>query len=185
MSKKRAVNDEDRREIIESSGTKRSGGKKVIFFVVMAGAIALTGAGYYMKGAKKTTTVVTEARVDRTGMSSEVMTIPLSEITREAKFYQAKVGNIPVRFFVMKSSDGMIRSALDACDTCAHTLKGYRQQGDYMVCNNCDQKFLSNNINVLRGGCNPVPLNNSVEGDVVKIKVADIQLGAPYFNYGR
>jgi hypothetical protein len=124
-------------------------------------------------------------KVDLAGMRTDVFSIPLSEITREAKFYEAMVGEVPVRFFVMMSSDGVIRSALDACDTCAHTLKGYRQEGDFMVCNNCDQRFPSTKINVVRGGCNPVPLNNETKDGELRIRVADIQQCTRYFDFKR
>lgn len=185
MSKNRAVDHEDKRELIENSGRKKDGWKKVAFLIFVGAAIALVWKAYNEKNTRKATAIVSENKMTRESLSSDVMTIPLSEITRKAKFFQAKVGGTPVRFFVMRSSDGVIRSALDSCDTCASKLKGYRQQGDFMVCNNCDQRFPSTKINVLRGGCNPVPLNNSVDGDVLNIKVADIQLGARYFNFRR
>ena len=34
-----------------------------------------------------------------------------------------------------------------------------------MVCNNCGQRFPSNLINEVRGGCNPSPLERTIEED--------------------
>jgi uncharacterized membrane protein len=86
-----------------------------------------------------------------------------------------------VKFFVLKSSDGVVRAAFDACDVCYQSKKGYRQEGDFMVCNNCGQRFISTKINEIRGGCNPAPLDRQVVGDKLVIAVADILTGERYF----
>ncbi len=81
----------------------------------------------------------------------------------------------------MKSSDGVMRAAFDACDVCFREKKGYRQEGDVMVCNNCGQRFPSTKINVLKGGCNPAPLGRTVQGDSLVINASDIEQGGWYF----
>lgn len=86
-----------------------------------------------------------------------------------------------IRFFVLKSSDGVFRAAFDACDVCYREKKGYRQEGDNMVCNNCGRKFPSNLINVEQGGCNPAPLDRTIDGEYLVIKKSDIELGVRYF----
>ena len=86
-----------------------------------------------------------------------------------------------IKFFILKSSDGVIRAAFDACDVCFQSKKGYRQDGDFMVCNNCNQRFVSTRINEVRGGCNPAPLEREIVGDKLVIAVADIIPGARYF----
>lgn len=87
-----------------------------------------------------------------------------------------------LNFFVVKSEDGVIRAAFDACDVCYHEKKGYRQEGNVMVCNNCNMRFHSNMINVLKGGCNPAPLNRAIVGDKLIIKDSDLVTGAWFFN---
>ncbi|MEE4243668.1 MAG: DUF2318 domain-containing protein [Desulfopila sp.] len=86
-----------------------------------------------------------------------------------------------VKFFIVKSRDGVIRAAFDACDVCFHTKKGYSQQGDSMICNNCGMKFHSDRINVQKGGCNPAPLNREEQGSQLVLQVKDILEGARYF----
>lgn len=109
--------------------------------------------------------------------------IPISKINDgKAHYYkhQSLTGKV-IRFFVLKSSDGVFRAAFDACDVCFEAKKGYRQEGDYMVCNNCGMKFESAKINEISGGCNPSPLERKVEGDNIIIKKSDIEKGAKYF----
>jgi uncharacterized membrane protein len=98
-----------------------------------------------------------------------------------AQFYVVQGMNKPVPFFLVKSSDGTVRAALDACDVCFAAKKGYHQEGDEMVCNNCGTRFPSVKINVVRGGCNPVPLMRQVQEGTIVIKTTDIEAGASYF----
>ncbi len=99
----------------------------------------------------------------------------------KAKFYRFKGQSGPIDFFVVRSHDGVIRSAFDTCDVCYKALKGYRQEGDDMVCNNCDQRFKTDMVNVVKGGCNPAPLKRQRAGEAVVIAANDIEAGAWYF----
>ena len=86
-----------------------------------------------------------------------------------------------VKFFVVKSVDGVIRAAFDACDVCYHAKKGYTQAGEYMICNNCGRRFHSDRINIIQGGCNPAPLKRVERDGNLVIKVEDVVKGAMYF----
>jgi len=112
-----------------------------------------------------------------------VVKIPLSQVNDGAAhfFYYTARGR-DIRFFVLKSSDGVIRAAFDACDVCYREKKGYSQEGDFMICNNCRNRFPSTKINVLKGGCNPAPLEKTVSGSALSIKVQDILKGETYFS---
>lgn len=99
-----------------------------------------------------------------------------------ARFYRhTNAAGLEVRFFVLKSADGVLRAAFDTCDVCYRARKGYRQAGDTMVCNNCDKVFRSVDINVLQGGCNPVPLERVVQGGQVVLTADALDAGAFYF----
>ena len=99
----------------------------------------------------------------------------------QAHYYSFVDSGKAIDFFVLKSSDGVVRAAFDACDVCFGAHKGYSQQGDLMICNNCGQQFPSVKINEVRGGCNPGPLERTVEGTDLVIRSADISTGAGYF----
>jgi len=108
--------------------------------------------------------------------------IPASEVSDgQAHFYMYDNGFEEVKFFVLKSSDGVVRAAFDACDVCFSEKKGYTQDGEFMVCNNCGQRFHSSRINEVRGGCNPSPLSRTINGGNVVLKVQDIAAGGRYF----
>jgi uncharacterized membrane protein len=104
----------------------------------------------------------------------------------DARFYSYPAGNgVTIKYFILKSSDGVIRAAFDACDVCWREGKGYTQKGDFMVCNNCGRRFASVRVNEVTGGCNPSPLTREIREDKVILQVKDIMEGKPYFTFGK
>jgi uncharacterized membrane protein len=101
----------------------------------------------------------------------------------KARHFEHVDGNMTIRYFILKSSDGVIRAAFDACDVCWPAGKGYYQDGDHMVCRNCGRRFASVLVNEVQGGCNPAPLTRSLENDKLIIQIKDIQEGHQYFNF--
>lgn len=119
-----------------------------------------------------------------TAVSSEdgLVTIPVADVSDgQAHYYQMDNAGREIRFFIVKSSDGVIRAAFDACDVCYQSKKGYAQDGEFMVCSNCGQRFHSSRINEVKGGCNPAPLARVEKDGQLLIPVQDIQNGAFYF----
>jgi len=108
--------------------------------------------------------------------------IPLNKVDDgKAHYFKYEQGGTTIKFFVVQSNDGVIRAAFDACDVCFPEKKGYSQDGDFMICNNCGRRFHSSRINVVEGGCNPAPLRREVVGDQLVIKTSDVMPGARYF----
>jgi hypothetical protein len=111
-----------------------------------------------------------------------VVRLPLSEFEDgRARFYAFVGGGRPIEFFVLKSTDGVVRAALNACDVCFEARRGYHQEGPVMVCNNCGRRFPSTRINVVQGGCNPAPLRSTIDGSSLVIDVQDLVAGQRYF----
>jgi len=107
----------------------------------------------------------------------DVLKIPLSELSGNAKWYNYNFDGVNIRFFAVKAQDGSIKTAFDACDICYASKKGYRQEGDYMVCNNCGKRFLISNLgteNKNPGGCWPGYLPSYIEGNNLVIKNSDL-----------
>jgi uncharacterized membrane protein len=102
----------------------------------------------------------------------------------KAHFFEHKTEKgMTIKYFILKSSDGAIRAAFDACDVCWPEGKGYLQKGDFMVCRNCGQQFASIRVNEVKGGCNPAPLAREIKEGNVVIKVGDLLEGSRYFNF--
>ena len=114
-----------------------------------------------------------------------MLVIPVEDINDgKAHHYRVKADDgTLVTFFILKSREGVIRAAIDACDVCYRAGKGYVQDGDHMVCINCGQRFASEKINVVKGGCNPAPLERRVETNTLIISMSDINQNSWYCKF--
>ena len=117
--------------------------------------------------------------------SNGKLEIPVAGINDgKSHHFNVKADNgMTVEFFVLKSADGVLRAAIDSCDVCFRSGLGYYQEGDKMICKNCGQKFASNKINVIKGGCNPAPLDRKVVGDTLVINMQDINANTWYMQF--
>lgn len=101
-----------------------------------------------------------------------------------ARYYNTELPNGKIiYFFVVKDKDGDYRAAANACQVCFDTRMGFRQQGDYMVCNTCGNKYPLEKIATEKGGCNPGPINPNLEvkDDKIIIKQSELEQVAEFF----
>ena len=178
MSKTKHRHDrQDRRSQFTEPRPRRSFSWNVVIIaaaVVFVGVVALNIARG-SNAAPSTTVADASTGVDFTAAAASLA-------DGKARFFQyVTAARRTVRFFMMKSSDGVVRAAADACTVCYRERKGYRQVGDAMVCNNCGKSFPSVDINVVTGGCNPIPLNRTVDGDRIVVRAADLEQAAEFF----
>ncbi len=111
--------------------------------------------------------------------------IPIKDVNDgKAHYFKAKSGDgTMVDFFLVQSADGIIRAAVDSCDVCYRSGKGYIQEGNVMVCTNCGRRFATDRINEVKGGCNPAPLARVVDGKNLVISMNDINANAWYCKF--
>lgn len=113
------------------------------------------------------------------------ITIKKKDITSTAKFYSYTVDGKPMEIFAVKASDGTIRTALNTCQVCYSSGRGYyKQEGRVFVCQNCGNRFSLDQIEKIKGGCNPVPILGSDKtdlGDSIGVSKAYLESVAPYF----
>jgi uncharacterized membrane protein len=174
------------RERKKAEFSEPSKGKSKSTLALIAVLLVLAVVGVYLVVSSSNdnpsaTAVGTTASPAATPESRDIR-ISLSDLSSTAKFFDYKLSdNKPIRFFAIKSSDGVYRAALDACDTCYHAKKGYHQEGDDMICNNCGLHFHSSQINEVSGGCNPVGLPRTIEGNQLVIKASELDSRGGYF----
>ena len=179
-----AAKSASKKEAILKSETKSQSPLRTLLVVavVVIGGLAfyLFQTGFNSKPQARTPAIQPE-------VSATEVSFPLQAFgDGQAQYFQYPVGNgITVRFFIIMSSDGVVRAAYDACDVCWREGKGYYQDGDFMVCRNCGQRFASVKVNEIKGGCNPAPLNRTIVGDKLVIKIADIMQGNQYFDLAK
>ena len=102
--------------------------------------------------------------------------IPKKEISSTAKFYQYKIDGVLIEVLALRAPDGTARFAFNTCQVCYDSGRGYyTQKGDVLVCNNCGNRFKASQVELIKGGCNPVPITKDLrieDADYVYISKA-------------
>ncbi|MDF2566973.1 MAG: hypothetical protein K0R90_429 [Oscillospiraceae bacterium] len=89
------------------------------------------------------------------------LVINVNEISDKAKFYPVKMDGTNLEVIAVKAPDGSIRTAFNTCQVCYDSGKGYYvQEGDVLVCQNCGNRFKMSEVEITKGGCNPVPISS-------------------------
>ncbi|MBD3203920.1 DUF2318 domain-containing protein, partial [Candidatus Woesearchaeota archaeon] len=88
-----------------------------------------------------------------------------------------------IKYFAVRAQDGNIRTAFDACDVCGGH-KGYRQNGNDVICNNCGRNFRIESIGEKNqgGGCWPSYLEHEIKNGNILIKKSDLESGRYMFS---
>ena len=88
------------------------------------------------------------------------------------RFEYVTEDKVAVRWIIVqKPGSGAYGIGLDACDVCG--TAGYYQRGEQVVCKRCDVVMNINTIG-FKGGCNPIPLNYSIESGAIVFEMKDI-----------
>ena len=105
------------------------------------------------------------------------VSIALSEITTDAKFYTHDADGVIVKYFAIEGSDGNVHVAFDACDVCYGAKKGYTKSGSDMQCINCGNRYAISGLGTENtgGGCWPSYLPMEIDGDDVVIQISDLE----------
>ncbi|HYL99958.1 MAG TPA: DUF2318 domain-containing protein [Blastocatellia bacterium] len=184
MSKKGHSNHTNsRQEKWQKFQQARSNGRSNIGRNISIGVVAAMGiAILYVILNGKSVTQNAEGYQSLSSQGQDVV-IPVSELSgNQARFYSYALGDGKnVGLFIVKSSDGVIRAAFDACDVCYKSRRGYHQEGDDLICNNCGRHFPSSKVNETTGGCNPISITRQVQNGNIVIKASDLARGGVYF----
>lgn len=101
---------------------------------------------------------------------------------QDVRFYRfLNYGNQEVKFFVGRDGDGVVHVAFDASENDYKRKRGFRFEDGWMVNNKCDTAGRLTDVNSGGGGCRPVPLPHSLDGDRLTLFETDILAGWRYF----
>ncbi|MCD1655189.1 DUF2318 domain-containing protein [Treponema zuelzerae] len=111
--------------------------------------------------------------------------IDKKKVTNVAAFIPYTANGTKMELIAIRASDGTIRTALNTCQVCYNSGRGfYKQEGDVFVCQNCGNRFKADQIEKIKGGCNPVPILSSDKtdlGDTIGISKSYLESVTPYF----
>lgn len=170
--------------------------KNIFIVLLLIGTLALIGGGFWIaknsslspinEGAIKASLPASVNKINFLGEKGETVSFNNEKIRLEASifddnqayFYNVKMSSgKTIYFFVLKDRNGIYRAAANACAVCFKTYKGFHQEGNEIVCNNCGNRYPIEKIATEKGGCNPGPINPNLEvenGEVI-IKKADLE----------
>ncbi|MDF1616927.1 DUF2318 domain-containing protein [Petrocella sp. FN5] len=85
--------------------------------------------------------------------------IDKANITKTASFYPYESNGTYMEIIAVRANDDTVRTALNTCQVCYNSGRGYYEQlGNVLICNNCGNQFTIDQIELIKGGCNPVPI---------------------------
>jgi len=111
--------------------------------------------------------------------------IPKNEVTATAKFYQYRMDGVLMEVLALRAPDGTVRTAFNTCQVCYASGRGYYvQQGDVLVCQNCHNRFKASQVEIVKGGCNPLPITADLkteDANTITISKALFEQAKPLF----
>lgn len=85
--------------------------------------------------------------------------IETEKVTSTATFVNYETEGVIIQFIVVRGTDGVVRIAFNTCQACNPSPNAYFiQEGEYLECQNCKNKFHIDQIGEEVGGCNPAPV---------------------------
>jgi uncharacterized membrane protein len=105
-----------------------------------------------------------------------VSALPLEQ----PQFYSYRAKGKDVNFFVLRMHDRVL-SFLDACLSCYPRKLGYRYTDGYVVCRACDTNYSVYKLEKGLGGCYPIRIEGTQEGDFYRIERATLERHAGKF----
>lgn len=148
----------------------------LIVALVIAGVL---GAQYFFEGGAARASYI-QVRPDAQG----AVAIPLDGLAPgNVRFYRfLNHANQEIDFFVGRDASGTVQAGFDASEVCMKKRRGFRHEGEWMVCNFCDKAFHLEDVNADAGGCAPVALKHRVEGDRLLLSESDLLGGWRLFH---
>jgi high-affinity iron transporter len=89
----------------------------------------------------------------------------------ELQRYSAGVNGTRVRFLLYRKPDNKVAVVFDACQICGGV--GFYKGASGLICKNCAAPINPQSVGQ-PGGCNPIPLESTQDGDSIVISVTDL-----------
>lgn len=151
---------------MKNKSSKKLDIKKIAIIAVAAIALVAVAVSYKLPGKEQAGSSIKEVK------DSDIV-IQTKNITDTPSFYPAEINGTKLEVIAVKASDGTIRTAFNTCQVCYNSGKGYyKVEGNQLVCQNCGNRFGMDDVEVTKGGCNPVPITKeykTVTDDTITI----------------
>jgi uncharacterized membrane protein len=148
----------------------------IVVVLVIAGTVA---AQYFFEGGAAKASYIQVRPDAQGGLAIEAADLAAGNV----RYYRfLNHANQEIDFFVGRDAGGGIQVGFDASEVCMKKRRGFRHEGEWMVCNFCDKAFHLKDVNADGGGCAPVALKHSVQGSRVLLTENDVLAGWRLFH---
>ena len=107
------------------------------------------------------------------------LSIPLSQVSDgDLHRFAAREAGTDIRFLLYQKPDGKVVALFDACQICGPV--GFFKGANGFVCKNCSAPINGQSVGT-PGGCNPVPLRSTADGNSIVIQEVDLGAGTKLF----
>ena len=107
--------------------------------------------------------------------------IPTGDLKQgDLRRYRAEVNGTKVRFLLYRKPDDKVVAVFDACQICGSV--GFYRGANGLVCKNCAAPVNPQTVGQ-PGGCNPIPLHFTEQGQAVVINVTDLKPQLAQFSH--
>jgi high-affinity iron transporter len=128
----------------------------------------------------KSTTALSDATnltFDSTGnLTISTKTLAEGDLAR----YAANVDGVNMRFLLYRKPDQKVAALFDACEICGSV--GFYKGAQGLICKNCAAPINPQSVGQ-SGGCNPIPLHATQNGDSVVINITDLRPQLAQFSH--
>jgi uncharacterized membrane protein len=145
-----------------SNKKKMNDKKQSPFFILSVFMVVIVVGVLFMKNNKASTTAAENETNTAKAQISESgdLIIPVDSVSGQASYYEYDANGTKLEVIAIQASDGSIRTAFNTCQVCFSSGRGYYvQEGDKLVCQNCGNRFAADDVEIVKGGCNPVPIS--------------------------
>lgn len=138
----------------------------ILGFVVVLGV----GAFVFVQGTRHFSSQDGEGSGEQILLEEDSLQVSLDALGENVLFVDYS-GETDMQIMLYQDQKGTIHGALNTCQVCNGSPYAYfEQEGDDVVCQNCGNHFALQDLGVVRGGCNPVPLEFTQDDGKVKIE---------------
>lgn len=113
------------------------------------------------------------------------LVIRKADVGSVVSFHPYYAGKTYMEVMAVRAPDGTVRTAFNTCQVCYGSGRGYyKQSGNVVVCQNCGNRFRIDQIELVKGGCNPIPIAKDLKtetADTITIGKGVLAQGAPFF----
>jgi uncharacterized membrane protein len=142
------------------------------FLLLCIGVISLSVSGCSRLPAEHEIVTATDGRI----------VIPADKVNDgKVHFFTYKKAGKRINFFIRTTGTGNLSAYFDACYTCYKNRKGYRVEGNDLICNECNLKFALSEEVWENKDCRPIKIRSSVEGKNLILDVSSVEKGARLF----